>query len=164
MLILHSIIVILLLTNTDLMKRNYMDLGPLEAFDQMRRLRQSVSPLAALFLIMDYTSEELESSISKINSKDMGRLGIRFGVAKQFLDRQWDKLAREEQNEIESSTRAKVFYTVKTAAKAIGISEGSIRNAIKNGKLNYSNVAAQGERKQYRISQKDVDEYIKHKK
>lgn len=135
-----------------------------EAMFEMRRLRQTLKPLTALFLIMDYTQDELESAISKIDSKSMARLDIRFEVARRLLERQSRRLYDNDRNQIISSHVPPKLYTIKTAAIAIGISEASITNAINNGMLNYINVAVTGKRRSIRISQNDVDEFIKHKK
>ena len=147
------------------MKQDYMDIDLDSALCEMKRLRYEVSPITALLLIMDYTQKELETSISKIDEKTMSRLDLRYNLAKNLLDRHWQKLTYHNLGqENEFSNIPSKTYTVSTAAQAIGVSEGTIRNAINNGKLKYSDVSATGNRKYIRISQKDVDEYIKHKK
>lgn len=130
---------------------------------EMQKLRKTQRPLTTILLIMDYTQQELESAISKIDSKVMDRIDIRFEVARKLLERQSRRLDDIERNKIISSPAPQKLYTVKSAAQAIGISEPSIMNAINNGKLNFTNVAVTGKRRSLRISQKDIDEFIKHK-
>ena len=50
------------------MKKIYMEIDSEEAMQIMKELRHTQSPLTTLFLLMDYTSAELETSISKIST------------------------------------------------------------------------------------------------
>jgi hypothetical protein len=147
-----------------IMKKNYMDIDSAEAMQIMKELRHTLSPLTTLFLLMDYTSAEIEASISKISREDMARLDRRYNNTGRLLDRHWQQMIRFEEPESEASKRLKKTYTIIAAAKEIGVSIGTVRNAIKSGKLKYSNVSGLGVRVHARISQKDIDEYKKHKK
>jgi len=146
------------------MKKNYMDIDSAEAMQIMKELRHTQSPLTTLFLLMDYTSAEIEASISKISREDMARLDRRYNNTGRLLDRHWQQMIRFEEPESEASKRLKKTYSIIAAAEEIGVSIGTVRNAIKSGKLKYSDVSGLGVRIQARISQKDIDEYKKHKK
>jgi hypothetical protein len=159
-----SINVKLILIIKNVMMQKPIERDALEAMMEMKRLRETIHPLTALFLVMDYTQVELESAISKIDSKIMDRLDIRFEVARKLLERQRMKLNDIERNPIVSSPTLQEPYTIETAAIAIGLSKASVRNAINNGTLNFNDVSVTGKRRSIRISPKDVEEFIKHKK
>lgn len=145
-------------------KKDYMDIDSSEAMAEMKKLRHTLSPLTAMYLIMDYTTDELETSISKIEFVTMSRLDARYKLAETYLDRHWLKMIHIGEPESAASIRLKKTFTIQEAAEQIGVSYGTISNAIKNGRLKYNDVTGQGNRLHARISQKDIDEYIKHKK
>ena len=146
------------------MEQEFVEKDLQEAMSEMIKFRHSVSPLTAILLIMDYSQMELDVAIRKIDLKTMDRLGPRFELARHLLEKQQQRLYRYEDMKHESSKIPQKKFTVKTAALEIGISEGTVWNAINGGKLNYSDVSGTGNRRNVRISQKDIDEYRKHKK
>jgi hypothetical protein len=146
------------------MEQEFMAKDLEEAKSEMIKYRHSMSPLTTFLLIMDYSQMELDESIRKIDLKTMDRLEPRFELARHLLGKQQQRLYINEDKKHESLKIPTKQFTIKTAAIEIGVSEGTIRNAISGGKLNYSNVSGTGNRKNVRISQKDIDEYRKHKK
>jgi len=126
------------------------------AISEMQHIRHTFNPLTALLLVMDYNTEELRTAINKIDSMTMDRLGLRLDVVKHLVEKKWYAFSS-----LERSLPGFYQYnlSVKQAAKMLELDEGTIRNAIDNGRLKYRDVHGSGTRRVIRLSPKDIEEF-----
>lgn len=106
------------------------------ALKEMAELNKSISPLAAVLLLADYSHPELEKAISKLHSKAIARMNIRFDIVFQLLQNHKFRLNRPDVND--STFRSmydKTYCDFNEVKKILGKSKGKVETLISNGRI-----------------------------
>jgi hypothetical protein len=116
---------------------------------KMRILKDSISPLAAILLVADYTHPELEQAIGRLFYEDILRMDIRFNVLFQLLRNQKVKLydLKDKQN-----SPLKVYDNelcdFKEVMKILDKTKGTVNSLIKKHKISPIN-HSKGEKRSF---------------
>jgi excisionase family DNA binding protein len=138
-----------------------MSLHPdlLEAMSEKNKFKDKISPLAAILLVTDYSSQELEEAIDKLDFRTHDRVSARFANANYYLRHYVDKQYRQEREE---PTPIK-YYTIKEFAAITKSSVSHIRNLVENNLLPYTDFAGKDSKNRLvRISEENLKEFLKH--
>ena len=103
-----------------------------EAKREMEKLKKSINPLAAVLLLADYPHPELEQAISKLHSKHIDRMHLRFNIVFQLLQNQKSKFYRPKDDfysDIENRYD-KIYCDFKEVMKILGKSKGTVETLI----------------------------------
>ena len=117
------------------MKQSDMD-SYFPALNEMAELKKSISPLAAVLLLADYSHPELEKAISKLHTKAIARMNIRFDIVFQLLQNHKFRLNRPDVND--STFRSmydQTYCDFKDVMKILGKSKGKVETLISNQKI-----------------------------
>lgn len=109
-----------------------------EAQKKMEELKKSISPLAAVLLLADYSHPELEKAISKLHSNHIDRINIRFNVVFQLLQNQKNEFNRQKDgmNTPIQSMYDKTYCDFKDVMEILGTSRGVTETLISKGDIN----------------------------
>jgi len=109
-----------------------------EAKEMMRKLRKSISPLAAVLLVADYHHPELESAISKLHIKDVERIDARFNLVFQLIQNQKNKFYRPKDDTFSTIKNRydDTYCDFKEVMKILGRSRNTLESLINKGEIN----------------------------
>ena len=136
----------------------------LEAISEKNEYRDKISPLATILLLTDLTSQEIEDAIDKLDIRAHDRVLARFNNANFYLRHHLEKLYKLEKEQPNDQRPPMKYYTIKEFAALTKASESHIRNLVDNHLLPFTDFAGKDRKNRLiRISEKDLDEFLKHK-
>ena len=131
----------------------------LEAMSEKSKFKNKISPLLAILLITDFSSNEIEAAIDKLDFRTHDRVCGRFSNAMYYLRLHVDKQYRQG---MEPPTPIK-YYTIQEFADITKLSVSHVRSMVENNLIPYTDFAGKDRKnKLVRISEKDLKEFLKH--
>lgn len=124
-----------------------------EAKMEMERIRNSITPLAAILLVTDLSHPEIVNALQEMSNEDIERFDARLNIVFRLLENQKIDYYRSKEyfDSLNSQfSYEETFCDFKEVMKILGRSKGTVESYINSKVINVSRDKKGGKRKFFR--------------